>query len=194
MIYLTQHLLALFSMDERQKVLFLDRDGVINEDIGHFASIEKFKFRDGILEICKFANLKGFKIVILTNQSGIGRGFFTLEEYEKLSSWMLAEFYKNEVRIDLILTSPINPESENSAELWKRRKPNSGMFFDADEIIGINFLKSIMIGDNVSDLTAARSAGISKFIGIGEKTQNLNDIIWFEDVDSLNKRKAEIII
>ena len=81
------------------KALFLDRDGVINEDTGYVYDISNFKFRDGIFDVLhKFCEL-GYKLIVVTNQSGIGRGYYTQKQFEILNDHMLAEFKKRGINI-----------------------------------------------------------------------------------------------
>ena len=75
--------------------VFLDRDGVINKNLGYVSDISRFEFFPEIMEICFLAEKKGFPIVVVTNQSGIGRGYFTVEDYNILTKWMIEEFKKN---------------------------------------------------------------------------------------------------
>ena len=150
-------------------ILFLDRDGVINRDDGFVIKKDKFIFNPEIFEICKIAKDFGFKVVVVTNQSGIGRKKFTVEEFQKLTLWMLEEFIREDVRIEFVLASALSPELINPSnfELF-RRKPEHGLFFDASEVLPIDFKDSIMIGDKISDAKAAYNAGIRKILLVGE--------------------------
>ena len=74
---------------EKIKVFFIDRDGVINKEIGYLHEVEKFEFIDGVIEALRFVQSRGFKIIIITNQSGIGRGMYTREEFIDLNKWMI---------------------------------------------------------------------------------------------------------
>ena len=75
-----------------QKALFLDRDGVINEDAGYVYRREDFVFKDGIFEALRKFAQAGYALVVVTNQSGIGRGYYTLEQFDELCRVMLSEF------------------------------------------------------------------------------------------------------
>ena len=74
------------------KTIFLDRDGIINEEINYLHKIDEFKFIDGIFDSCLFFINLGYKIIIITNQSGIARGYYTESDYQKLTRWMLSKF------------------------------------------------------------------------------------------------------
>ena len=81
------------------KTIFLDRDGVINEEVNYLHKIDDFKFIDGIFQACQnFENL-GYKIIIVSNQSGIARGYFTEKDFKILNDWMINQFHLNEISI-----------------------------------------------------------------------------------------------
>jgi D-glycero-D-manno-heptose 1,7-bisphosphate phosphatase len=153
---------------EKQCALFLDRDGVINENKHYVHKQSDFEFIDGIFEICQLAQNHGYLIVIVTNQSGIGRGYFSIEEYDQLTEYMKSSFAKNEIRIHLVLTSSIDPTKSDITPHEKfRRKPFPGMFFEAESKLNLNLQNSIMIGDSISDIQAAENAGIANKFLIG---------------------------
>ena len=141
------------------KSIFLDRDGVINRDINYLHKIEEFEFVDGVFEACKHFQSLNFKIIIITNQSGIGRGYFSEIEFMKITRWMIDEFNKNDVKISDIFHCPHAPESKCNC-----RKPKPGMFIEAKNKHNINMRKSWMIGDSERDVIAASSAGIKNTI------------------------------
>jgi D-glycero-D-manno-heptose 1,7-bisphosphate phosphatase len=89
------------------KALFLDRDGVINEDTGYVSHREHFRFIEGIVELCRTAMSKGYIIIVVTNQSGIERGYFTESDYRNLTEWMLTQFDAAGVRITEVLHCPL---------------------------------------------------------------------------------------
>lgn len=144
--------------------LFLDRDGVINVDLGYVFEIEKFHFIDGIFELCARAQELGFLIIVATNQAGIAKGFYSEEQFLKLTKWMENEFEKRGIKIAKTFYCPFHVEGkiakyrQNSND----RKPNAGMLLAAIDQFNIDPKKSIMIGDKESDMLAAKKAGISK--------------------------------
>lgn len=141
--------------------LFLDRDGIINIDSGFVWRKEEFVFQDCIFEICNHFKKKGFKLVIITNQSGIGRGLFSLDEFYSLSDWMLSCFEKEGCAIDLLLASALDPTYISASSREKRfRKPAPGMLFAAKEILNLDLRNSLLIGDRKSDIDAGFNAGI----------------------------------
>jgi D-glycero-D-manno-heptose 1,7-bisphosphate phosphatase len=156
-------------MDNLSPGLFLDRDGVINRDFGYVHTVEQFIFLPGIFELCKIALTARMKIVIVTNQSGIGRGYFSESQYDTLMKWVIAEFKKEGIIISGVLYAPENPGIGNSAlDAILRRKPNPTMFFEAAEKHRIDLGSSLMIGDMESDMIAAANAGVKGRILLGE--------------------------
>jgi len=146
------------------KALFLDRDGVINIDHGYVSKIENFEFSEGIFELLHLFIEKKYKLFIVTNQSGIGRGYYTQENFEKLTAWMLAEFKKQNITIESVHHCNHAPE-----ELCACRKPETGMVDEILSLHNINLKNSWMIGDKQSDIDLAHNTGIGFTIAIGER-------------------------
>ena len=143
--------------------LFLDRDGIINIDDGYINNISKIVFNGEIFEICRCFKQKGYKLIIVTNQSGIGRGLISMDQYNIINSFILGKFNDESCPIDLILTASINPEDLNaSLEEKFLRKPNPGMILNAKSALDLDLSNSLLIGDNLSDMQAGESAGVSK--------------------------------
>ena len=144
--------------------LFLDRDGVINVDHAYVHQKDNFEFIDGIFELCKKAQESGYLIIIITNQAGIGRGYYTEEDFYSLTDWMIGEFSKKGVTIDAVYHCPYHPEKGIGE--YKQdapcRKPNPGMILTAKNEFNINLNESILIGDKGSDIQAGLNAGIGK--------------------------------
>lgn len=174
--------------------LFLDRDGVVNINRHYVGRIEDFEFNPGIFELCSWARSQGFVIVIVTNQSGVGRGLFTIDQYHHLTNWMLEQFSFNDCEIDLVVASPIDPNGENNSEaLIFRRKPNPGMIFDACEVLNIDPHVSVLIGDSDSDVEAAQAAGIPTIIRLNRQMATSEGIYCFGDLNSLLENKELVI-
>lgn len=141
--------------------MFLDRDGVINHDLGYVGSIDSFVFVDGIFDLVTTANQLGYLVVVITNQSGIGRGYYTLEEYENLTEWMLGQFSDAGCVIDAVYFCPEVPaESTEDSERVSCRKPSPFMFLKARDEMGIDMCESIVVGDKSTDIEAAFAAGV----------------------------------
>jgi len=169
----------------KRPALFLDRDGVINLDKGYISRIENFSFVSGIFPVIRIAQNSNFRIVIITNQSGIGRGLINIDQYHKLTNWMLNEFARNSCLIDLVLTSSLDPNKKNVENFETfRRKPNPGMIYDAKELLNIDLVNSILIGDNISDIEAGLNAKIKNLFLINKKMRHplVNSVTVVEDL------------
>ncbi len=144
------------------RALFLDRDGVINHDSGYTSSIENFQFIDGIFDLCRAAKQLGYLIIVVTNQAGIGRGYYTEADFLKLTEWMCKRFEAEGAPITEVFYCPYHPEygEGNYKKESFDRKPNPGMLLRAAEKYNIDLVHSIMIGDKDSDMQAASKAGI----------------------------------
>ena len=138
------------------KALFLDRDGTINIDYDFVYKIEEFDFIDGIFDFCKKAQELGYKIIIVTNQSGIERGRFTEKDVNILHDYVKKEFLKNGVNITDVFICPFKNNSHPD------RKPNPGMLLKAKEKYDLDMSKSIMIGDKERDIQAGINAGCGR--------------------------------
>ena len=153
------------------KAAFLDRDGVINIDHGYVSKIEDFEFKEGIFELLKTLQEMGFTLFVVTNQSGIARGYYTLDDFLKLSDYMLKELKKRGFEIKEIAYCAHHPEVTGNCSC---RKPKPGMILDLSKKYGINLKESLLIGDKQSDIDAAKNAGVAKSYLVKE---SLFDII-----------------
>lgn len=134
------------------KALFLDRDGTINIDYGYVFEPERFEFVDGIFDLCRMAQSKGFKIIVCTNQSGIARGYFTEADFQKITAHMVKKFSEQHVEIADVFHCPTLDGID--------RKPNTGMFVKARDKHGIDMAASISLGDSERDVIAGINAGV----------------------------------
>ena len=149
------------SLGERvqMKILFLDRDGVINREINYLHKISDFEFIEGVFESLKYIQNLGYKLIIVSNQSGIGRGMYDLKDFETLNNWMLKEFEKYNIKILDVYICPHSPDENCSC-----RKPKDGLFRIAFSEYKVEKKSSWMIGDSERDIVAARKAGIENTI------------------------------
>ena len=150
-------------MGVRQKALFLDRDGVINHEVGYLHSVEDVRWVEGIFELCRVAVGLGYRLVVVTNQAGIARRLYTEGDFEVLTAWMLEEFVKQGAALDAVYFCPFHPEGEGK---YKRehedRKPGTGMLRRAAKDLGVELGASVMVGDRCSDMAAANAAGLRR--------------------------------
>ncbi len=141
----------------KKKALFLDRDGIINIDYGHVHKINDFQFTDFVFNLCKEYQSKGFILVVITNQAGIGKGLYSEEDAIKVNEYMVNEFKKNGITIERVYYCPHKPEDNCTC-----RKPNPGLFIQAIKDLNIDSSISVAIGDKLSDLEAAYKAGVKE--------------------------------
>lgn len=149
--------------------LFLDRDGVINLEKNYVHRIEDFEFLDGIFELCRAANAKNMPIVVVTNQAGIGRGYYSEAQFLRLTLWMLSRFEDELAPIDAVYFCPYHPEygiGKYRKESFYR-KPNPGMLLRARDDLRLDMGHSILVGDKRSDVVAANAAGVGFSVLLG---------------------------
>ena len=141
------------------KTIFLDRDGVINKEINYLHKIEDFEFIDGVFDTCQYFKSLNYKIIIITNQSGISRGYYTENDFQKVTKWMLGQFNINNIEILDVIHCPHLP-----GDFCDCRKPKPGMLLNAMTKHNIDMKNSWMIGDSETDIKAANNAGIMNTI------------------------------
>ena len=147
------------------KVAFLDRDGVINIDHHYVFRCEQFEFNDGIFATCRLLQDLGYKLIVITNQSGIARGYYSEQDFLSLTVWMYELFNNQDITILDVFYCPHHPQStiSNYRQNCRCRKPLPGMIEQACQKYPIDLQSSILIGDRISDMQAAKAAGIGKF-------------------------------
>jgi len=153
---------------KKYKALFLDRDGIINIDHGYVSKIEDFEFTEGIFELLHLFSQQKYRLFLVTNQSGIGRGYYSLDDFHTLTKWMLTQFESKNITIEYVAYCPHSPEEQCIC-----RKPNTGMVDDIVKRYPINLSHSWLIGDKQSDIDLALNSHIQNRISIGSnKFQN----------------------
>lgn len=146
--------------------LFLDRDGVINVDHGYVHTPESFEFIEGVFDLVSAANRAGYLVVVVTNQAGIGRGYYSEADFHALTDWMKVKFAEHSGQIDGVYFCPYHPE-HGTVEYRREsefRKPAPGMLLQAQSELGIDLEQSILIGDKLSDMAAGRAAGVGTLL------------------------------
>ena len=156
-------------MPTLRPALFLDRDGVINRDKGYVAQIKDFEWMPGAAACIKAFKARNWFVFIVTNQSGIARGFYTEADMETLHAWMLEGLAEQGAKIDRIYHCPYH-EAGELAEYRKDsfdRKPKPGMILKAMADFPVKREASFLIGDKQTDIDAAHAAGIGGFLFTG---------------------------
>jgi len=171
------------------RTIFLDRDGVINKEINYLYKIEDFEFIEGVFETFKYFINNNYQIIIVTNQSGISRGYYSEAEYNILNNWMLEQFKKNNISILDVLHCPHLPDSNCNC-----RKPKPGMIIAAKDKFNIDMKNSWLIGDKEVDIEAANNAGILNTILVrsGHKINAANSKAKYI-LDSIHQANKVII-
>jgi len=152
-----------------RRAAFLDRDGVINVDPGYVHRIEDFEFVPGTIEACRELARRGWLLVVATNQSGIGRGLYTEQDFHALTGWMRSRFEQNGAPLAGVYFCPHHPTEARDAFRIRCecRKPAPGMLLTAARELAIDLGHSILFGDKCEDLLAAQAAGIGHRVLLG---------------------------
>jgi D-glycero-D-manno-heptose 1,7-bisphosphate phosphatase len=151
-------------------ICFLDRDGVINEDIGYLSSVSNLEYKEDIFATLSKISLKGFKFIIITNQSGIGRGYYSYTDYLNLMSVMCSDFRSHNLEIIDCFHCPHHfGQGQGLCGLeCDCRKPKAGMIKAARKKYNLDLQDCIYIGDRIIDEVAARDGGVGNYIIHGE--------------------------
>jgi D-glycero-D-manno-heptose 1,7-bisphosphate phosphatase len=149
-----------------RKALFLDRDGVINEEKNYVYRIADFEFMDGIFELLAHAQSLNYILIVITNQAGIARGYYTEKDFNKLNDWMVEKFSAKGIIINQVYYCPYHPthglgEYKKDSEF---RKPGPGMILQAEKELHLNLAQSVLIGDKESDIEAGLKAGVGQTV------------------------------
>jgi len=157
-------------MKDHRPALFLDRDGVINVDKGYVSRIADFEWIDGAANCIRTFNERGWFVFVVTNQSGIARGYYTEADMEALHTWMVTELAKQGAHIDRIYYCPYHAEGEIAGYRKDSfdRKPKPGMLLHAMADFPVKKEMSFLIGDKPADVEAAHAAGVGGFLFKGD--------------------------
>jgi len=173
--------------------IFLDRDGVINIDSGYVHKWSEFEFIEGTLEALKYLTKIGIKLIIVTNQGGIAKGFYTEEDFQELNKKMIDRMRSNDIKILDTFYCPHHKDG-NIPKLsmdCNYRKPKPGMILAAAEKYSLDLSRSIIIGDKETDLMAGKNANLYQYFLIDPSYElsnkksyingcfkNLNDFVF----------------
>ena len=158
------------------KVVFLDRDGVLNADIGYLWRKEDFVWMPGAPAAIRLFNQLGWRVIVVTNQSGVARGYYQESDVQLLHDWINEELAKHDAHIDRFYFCPHYPQGAQTkyAVECDCRKPKPGMILQGLAEWQGNPAASFLIGDKESDITAATAAGITGYLFTGA---NLLDFV-----------------
>jgi D-glycero-D-manno-heptose 1,7-bisphosphate phosphatase len=147
----------------RRRAAFLDRDGVLNVDHGFVADPADFDWMEGAPEAIRYLNDAGYVTVVVTNQSGIGRGLYAEEAFHRLHRWIDDELRRFGARLDAVYHCPHLPDADVAAyrQVCECRKPKPGMLLDAIRDLDLDPASSFLLGDRQRDLDAAAAAGVA---------------------------------
>ncbi len=169
-------------MPSKIKALFLDRDGIINEDRKYPYRPQDIVFIPAVFNVCKAALEKGYILVVTTNQAGIAKGYYTEKDVQELHVWMTAKFREKGIEITKFYYCPFH--KDGVVERYKKdsdlRKPKPGMYFEAARELNIDLSSSIMVGDKQSD--RIELPGLKCYI---IKSQYSPDNFDFESLDQV---------
>ena len=159
----------------KNKALFLDRDGVINVEQRYVHSRETFRFQEGIFDLCKAAQSLGYVLVVVTNQAGIARGYYTESEFLELTEWMTEEFARRGATIARVYYCPYHPVYGIGRYKYDSpdRKPKPGMLLRAQVDLNLDLTSSILVGDKALDMEAGRAAGVGTRILLNPGTAEI---------------------
>ncbi len=142
------------------KAAFLDRDGTLNEDTGYLYKIKDFRWIKGAVNALRILKKNNFLIIVVTNQSGVSRGFYSENDIKKLHKWMNQQLLKYDLMIDDFFFATDLPNNNINS----RRKPSPAMLNEAVEKYNLDKNKCFMLGDKQTDIEAAKNAQIKGFL------------------------------
>jgi len=164
----------------RKKAVFIDRDGVLNEDLGYVHKIKDFIWKKDVIKAVKFLNDNNYYVFIVTNQGGVGLGYFKEAAIKNLHRWIVFKLNEKGAHIDGLFYSTYHPNSKKKFSNKEKnlRKPNTGMLEVAFNKWNILIKGSLVIGDNQTDIMMAQKADINSYL-VKKKTNLLNVVKKF---------------
>ena len=174
-----------------RRAVFLDRDGTINVDKRYLYRAEDFEYLDGAVEGLRHLGDMGFILVLITNQSGIARGYYSEDDYKKLDAWLKADLKSKGVTLEKSYFCPHHPSGTvpGYARACECRKPKTGLFWKAAGELGIDMDRSYAIGDRMRDLSICGESGVKGFLitdtGEAEQDHIIHCPDWKSIVESI---------
>jgi len=170
-----------------RRALFLDRDGVINHDTGYLWRISDCVFKDGIFDFCRLAVARHYRLIVVTNQAGIGRGLYSESDFHKLTIWMRRQFEQEAAPLTAVYYCPFHEQQGIGS--YRRhsfdRKPSPGMLLKAARDHNIALACSAIVGDKESDMEAGYRAGVPQRYLLHEQKEPLASGFATRTVNSL---------
>jgi D-glycero-D-manno-heptose 1,7-bisphosphate phosphatase len=181
-----------------ERAVFLDRDGVITVDHGYVHRVDQFRFVPGSAQALRLLQGDGWRLVVVTNQSGIARGLYSLDDYEHFTEHLRAELRAVGVQLDAVYRCPHLPDAAVAAYrlACDCRKPSPGMLLRAAHELSLDLGASVMVGDRLSDVQAGRAAGVGRCVlvrsgrPIGAEEVHLADAV-FDDLAACARALVE---
>lgn len=162
-----------------RKAVFFDRDGVINRDFGYVGTVERFEFLPEVFSSLAKLKEMGYALVLVTNQSGIARGMYTVDDFNKVKDYMQEKLKEHNAEFDGIYFCPHHPNA-TVAEFrctCSCRKPKPDMIFWARDEFELDLQNSIFVGDHASDIAAAKNAKVGGLVLVGEHIESERKIV-----------------
>ena len=175
------------SARQPRPALFLDRDGIINLDHGYVHRPEDTQLVPGIIALCRRARALGYALVVVTNQAGIARGYYSEDQYHAYSGWLRGHLAGQGALLDAIYHCPHHPDAGSAAcrRACACRKPAPGMILDAMRDLHLDLPHSVMLGDSAGDIEAGRRAGVGHlWLLSGSTPEAAPDVRVFADLDA----------
>ncbi len=169
--------------------IFLDRDGTLNDDVGYLYECEKWRWLPGAVEALALFAQKGYALVVITNQSGIARGYYTAADVHTLHTWLNATLNKQGLHIDAFYYCPHHPDFSGPCSC---RKPSPYLLYQAAQDLDLDLSRSFMIGDKMSDVQAGLAAGCAAYLIDEKKPELLQEGQGAQRVPSLLAAAHEI--
>ncbi len=168
--------------------LFLDRDGIINEDFGYVHRSQDCQFCPGIFKLCRYFQDMNFKIIVVTNQSGIGRGYYSSKDLEVFTDYINKQFQQRSIHITHTYFCPHLPEDNCDC-----RKPKPGMLLKAQNDYQIAMHKSIMLGDKKSDVLAGKAANIKHLYWLNKENKKMDGCYSINNLEQVIEQYAHAV-
>ena len=150
---------------EKHKAVFFDRDGTLNEEVDYLYRIDDFRWLPEAVEAIQYCHAQGYLVIVVTNQSGVARGYYQEEDIRKLHEWMQQDLQSKGTYIDKFYYCPHHPEAKVAKyrQVCDCRKPKSGMVLAGCRDFNVDISRSFIVGDKKRDIDSGENAGVRGF-------------------------------